>query len=135
LTSQEFDAAIGSGGGAVYRGVWGLPTLLSKTIIVITLDSSIVSYLGVLFHVVQSLTESQQNRSKKITKLHKTLPKRIEIISKLVGLIGGVINVSQGKIMYQAELEFHVKHRNHFLISSIQIKVVSQTGHNSQKML
>jgi hypothetical protein len=85
--------------------------------------------------VVQSFTESQQNRSKKITKLHKTLPKHIENISKLVALIGGVINVSQGKTFFQAELEFHVKHRNHFLISSIQIKVVSQTGHNSQKML
>jgi hypothetical protein len=107
LTQQRGLAAGG------ISGVWGLPTLLSKTIIVITLDSSIVSYLGVLFHVVQSLTESQQNRSKKITKLHKTLSKRIENISKMVALFGGVINVSQGKIMYQAELKFHVKHRNH----------------------
>ena len=89
--------------------MWGLPTLLSKTIIVITLDSSIVSYLGVLFHVVQRLTESQQNRSKKITKLHKTLPKRIENVLKMVALIDAMITVSRGKIMYQAELEFHVK--------------------------
>lgn len=89
--------------------MWGLPTLLSKTVIVITLDSSIISYLGVLFHVVQRLTESQQNRSERITNLHKTLPKQIKIISKMVALIDVMIRGSRGKIMYQAELEFHVK--------------------------
>lgn len=119
--------------------MWGLPTLLSKTVIVITLDSSIVSYLGVLFHVVQSCMESQQNRSKKIENLHKTLPKRIENVSKMIALIGDVTTVSQGKIMYQAELEFHVKQPTfQFTIqatSSNQNDLETQTGHNSQKML
>lgn len=65
--------------------------------------------------------------------------KRIENISKMVGLIGGVISVSRGKIMYQAELEFHVKQQTfQFTIQAIstnQNDLETQTGHNSQKML
>ena len=53
--------------------------------------------------------ESQQNRSKKKKNLHKTTLKQHENVSKMIALIDGVTIVSQGKIMYQAELEFHVK--------------------------
>ena len=57
----------------------------------------------------------------------------------MIALIDGVTIVSQGKIMYQAELEFHVKQQTSqattILPNQLQIKVVSQTGHNSQKML
>ena len=65
--------------------------------------------------------------------------KQIRIVSKLVALFGGVINVSQGKIMYQAELEFHVKQPT-FQLTIQQPKrhlndFETQTGHNSQKML
>lgn len=34
--------------------------------------------------------------------------KHIENILKLIAFIGAVIRVSQGKIFFQAELEFHV---------------------------
>lgn len=35
--------------------------------------------------------------------------KQLENILKKVDFIGAVTNVSQGKIFFQAELEFHVK--------------------------
>lgn len=95
----------------------GSPHIAAQSVIVITLDSSIISYLGVLFHVVQSLIESQQNRSKRITKLYKTMRKHIENILKLIAFIGAVINVSQGKIFFQAELEFHVKQPTSFHVN------------------